>query len=93
MLGQFLVAIGDLEARIIALHTHLAVMRGDDFPKRQEPVAHARYQGKTWDGRGFYRRSARAERRNGKPLARLAAFFGQSAAIVLLGPLATGISG
>ena len=45
MLGQFLVGIGDIEARIIALHTHLAVVRRDDFPKGKEPVAHARYQG------------------------------------------------
>jgi hypothetical protein len=39
MLGQFLVGIGDPEARIISLHIHLAAMRGGYFPKRKEPVA------------------------------------------------------
>ena len=38
MLGQFLVSIGHLKARIIAFHTHLADMMGGYFPKRKEPV-------------------------------------------------------
>jgi hypothetical protein len=48
LLGQFFVGIGDLEARIIALHTHLAAMNGDDFPKRKEPVASAIHQGEKY---------------------------------------------
>jgi hypothetical protein len=30
---------------IIALHTHLAVMRRNDFPNRKEPIASAMHQG------------------------------------------------
>jgi hypothetical protein len=47
MLGQFFVGIGDLEARIIAFHTHLADMMGGYFPKRKEPVANATDQRET----------------------------------------------